>query len=397
MSRKLTGLFLSVILASGAYGADQQPLAAESGIKVKVLHHFTGGADGCCLYGGLAKDAQNNLYGVTYSDDYLHGAGLLFKLTHTRGGYRFHVLAHFSREIGRQCVTTPTPDQWGNLFGVCPEGGSDDKGTFWEYSRSGQLTLLHSFAGPADGMGPRDSVAIDNSGNIYGIAGNWGPGGFGTLWHYSASSGVFTLLHSFSCDADGGVLGSGPRIDKKTGVVWGTTERGANCDYNGGTVWSYDPASGIFSTVSNFDSGLFSPLSRLIFDKDGNAFGTSQSGLCGAVYELPKDKSYIPVTLYDFSADYTGGCGVYGRVRFDDRGNLLGTTYGGGDFGCGTVYELVRDNDGWQPKILLSLNGNDGCDSNAGLKTDHHGHWFGTAVMGGKYTWGTVFEVSGLH
>jgi len=256
MPRNLRRFLLSVlILMSSAFGASKAHARPNSRVTFKVLYNFTGGSDGCCIYAGLNRNSDGSLYGVTYSDDNLTGDGVLFKLTPNQWGYTFHVVQNFSAEKGRECRAAPTRDNRGNLFGVCWGGGAGDRGTLWEYSRSGKFTVLHSFTGPGDGQEPEDSVALDRAGNIYGTTYTYGPGGSGTFWKYSLTSHTFTLLHSFADGDDGGLLPTGPRIDKETGMIWGTTETGPNCYYCGqGTVWNYDPSSGTFTTVLNLDS-----------------------------------------------------------------------------------------------------------------------------------------------
>lgn len=257
--------------------------------------------------------------------------------------------------------------------------------------------MLHSFARDIDGTYPQDSVAIDQSGGIYGTTTYGGTGEGGTLWKYWRESGNLIVLHSFALGDDGGDLPAGPRIEKRTGVVWGTTKYGPNCNYCGpGTVWNYDPPSGTFTTIADFDSQVYAPLSRLILDNEGNAYGTSGNGCCGGVYELPKNDNYIPVAIYEFKDD-ADGASPYGRVRFDEHGNLLGTTTFGGDFGVGTVYKLTNKNGTWHKTILHSFAPWEAYQSVSGLKTDHKGNWFGTAAFGGIHDSGTVFEISGVH
>jgi len=103
----------------------------------------------------------------------------------------------------------------------------------------------------------------------------------------------------------------------------------------------------------------------------------------------------MPSVLHQFTGNNGDGCHPDGRLRWGEQGNLLGTTYGGGDLGDGTVYELTRSG-GWQQTILHSFDDADGCELEAGLVTDRKGNWFGTASGCGKYKWGTVFEISGV-
>jgi uncharacterized repeat protein (TIGR03803 family) len=394
-SNSLGFLLLTLVLMGGGFAASKASAQQSSGATFKVLYTFTNGKDGCCILGGPVLDQAGNIYGIAYSGDNTSSDGDLFKLSPTANGYVLRVLFNFSMATGRLCDSTPAIDKSGNLFGVCGGGGPSDNGTLWEYSRSGTFTVLHTFTGPPDGSPPEDGVALDREGDIYGTARGWGPGLRGTFWEYSPSSGAFTLLHSFAGRADGGVLPAAPSIDEN-GIVWGTTELGPDSGGNG-TVWSYDPSSGVFSTIQDFRlTGVSLPSTRLVFGRGGNPFGTAASHYCGQIYELPKNSYYAPVLVYQFPSGGGVGCAVNGRVAGGD-GYLIGTTTFGGASGCGTVYELVERNGGWVNKVLHEFDCNDGYQPASGLATDHKGNWFGTAAYGGKYASGTVFEISGVQ
>lgn len=85
-----------------------------------------------------------------------------------------------------------------------------------------------------------------------------------------------------------------------------------------------------------------------------------------------------------------------GNVIFDSAGNLYGTTTVGGVYGDGTAYELVRQAGGdWKEKILFSFgNVSDGQNPEAGLAFDLAGNLYGTTFFGGLYNGGIVFELS---
>lgn len=72
-------------------------------------------------------------------------------------------------------------DAKGNLYGVTEEGGASNYGTVYKLSKTGTLTLLHSFVG-TDGDNPFDSLIRDAKGNFYGTAEEGGSGGCGTVW-----------------------------------------------------------------------------------------------------------------------------------------------------------------------------------------------------------------------
>jgi len=388
-----------LILCSSALGQSTAPTSSTPDVGFTTLYNFNGGNDGCCIYGGLAGDKAGNLYGVAYSGETLSDYGDLFKLTPGAEGYSFESL-QFMVVAGGGCITTPTIDRTGNVFGVCDgAGGAGGYGTLWEYSQHGKFSILHTFNGLTDGSEPKDSVVLDPTGNIYGTTYTGGPGGSGTLWKFS-SSGIFTLLHAFADGDDGGLLPAGPAIDA-TGKVWGTTETGPNCYYCGsGTAWSYDPAAGTFTTVVDFNvSEIVAPMSRLAVDAAGNLYGTGFTAVrnnCGLVYELEASHNYAPAVLYAFNANASDGCEPFGRVVLDVQGNIFGTTYYGGANGNGTVYELTPGI-GWLETILHNFEISDGSGPQSGLITDGANDWFGTTSSGGSGKWGTVFEISDVH
>jgi uncharacterized repeat protein (TIGR03803 family) len=401
MQRNLRWALLPLLLiSSAALAQSDAPMDWSGHIRFRVLYNFTGGEDGAFLYGGLARDREGSLYGVTFVNGGAKGGGALFKLERERSGYYLKVLHDLVYHPAGDCMTTPVFDHEKNLFGVCTDGVSGGgAGSLWEYSHDGRFSILHVFNEATDGMRPVDAVAVDDSGNIYGTTYEDGPGFGGTLWEYSRFQHTFTVLHAFANKDDGNLLPAGPTLDAN-GKLWGTTQYGPNCWYCGaGTVWSYDLASGTFTTVADFGStGAAAPQSRLALDLKGNFYGTGSGttvGNCGLVFELEKNNNYAPVILYSFTGaigQNGDGCSPLGSVALDEHGNVLGATCYGGDSDWGTVYMLSREHDKWEETILHSFNFKDG--SCPAALTKGEGRWFGTATFGGTGE-GVIFEISG--
>lgn len=83
--------------------------------------------------------------------------------------------------------------------------------------------------------------------------------------------------------------------------------------------------------------------------------------------------------LYTFTDDKDGGYPKGALVR-DDQGNFYGTTYYGGSFGVGTVFELSPIG---AFKVLYSFTGGtDGALPNSTLVRDKQGNLYGTAGYG---------------
>ncbi len=158
-------------------------------------------------------------------------------------------------------------------------------------------------------------------------------------------------------------------------------------------------------TGANGDGAGPYGLAGLIMDANGNLYGTTESGgtnALGAVFELVNNNgTYTETTLHSFTnANGDGGYPDAGLIM-DQNGNLYGTTI---DPGQGTVFELVKNNDGtYTEKTLHSFTGaaGDGAYPQAGLVMDKNGDLFGTTFLGGDPDYclvfgggcGTVFEL----
>jgi uncharacterized repeat protein (TIGR03803 family) len=242
---------------------------------------------------------------------------------------------------------------------------------FGGYAAVAQETLLYSFpngsAGP-DASGPGASLIGDSSGNLYGTTQLGGAKGEGTVFELSpAVGGGWTekVLYSF---------GQCPQ---------------APC------------------------SGASEPEGSLVFDAQGNLYGTTESGGPGGefggrgtVFELSPGTGgvWTETTLYEFGGVTGDGANPAAALIFDATENLYGTTQAGGANGKGAVFELSPGTGGvWTEKVLYSFAGPaanppDGQDPTGNLIFDAQGNLYGTTFTGGKNDTtgegGTVFEMS---
>lgn len=147
-------------------------------------------------------------------------------------------------------------------------------------------------------------------------------------------------------------------------------------------------------------------LGGLAFDQNGNLYGTTYSGGaydhcgqfnygCGVVFKLtPKGKETV---LYSFCAlaNCTDGAQPPAGVVFDQKGNLYGTTNGGGDHGAGVIFKITPKG---RETVLYSFcaknNCTDGNNPLAGLIFDQKGNLYGTTQYGGAYGAGAVFKLT---
>lgn len=116
--------------------------------------------------GGLAWDAQGNLYGTTEFGGPLDG-GTVFQLAPSGSGWSYTQLAYFAAESGGP-TDTPTLDASGNVYVTVYD--NDYEGSVVKLTQSNgtwSSTVLHEFQG-SDGSFPVGSVVLDANGNVYG-------------------------------------------------------------------------------------------------------------------------------------------------------------------------------------------------------------------------------------
>jgi uncharacterized repeat protein (TIGR03803 family) len=139
------------------------------------------------------------------------------------------------------------------------------------------------------------------------------------------------------------------------------------------------------------------PRGGLVADAAGNLYGTTYTGGVynyGTVFELsPKTGGGW---TYKVLLSFDKGDGSYpeGTLIFDSAGNLYGTTDSGGTDSEGTAFELSPATGGkWTERVLWNF-GLSGSFPAAGLTFDAAGNLYGTTAAGGAYGGGTVFELT---
>ena len=422
------GLTAVALIALAVFGTATCAAAQQE----KVLHSFSG-RDGYLPQGGLTMDTPGNLYGTT-SGFGLYGGGTAFELTPEGGSWRETVLHNFGRGTdGANPYAGLTFDASGNLYGTTTQGGTYGWGTVFELTPGTDGTwtekVLHSFnllSEAGSEATPYGGVILDASGNLYGTTSNGGDG-VGAVFELTPTTGgdwTESVLYSFKQNgADGNTPYAGLTFDA-TGNLYGTTLLGGayyDCyggEYGCGTVFELTPTAGGGWTeeiLHEFDNNGIDgnyPYSTLVFDAQGNLYGTtfwggtypncSGNGYgCGTVFELTPvaGGTWTEKILHNFGDSSTDGFGPDSSLIFDASGNLYGATLYGGASSGGTAFKLLPRKGGWVEDILhnFSDNGTDGYLPYAGLTFDASGNLYGTTYFGGAhgstYEGGTVFKI----
>ncbi len=244
-----------------------------------------------------------------------------------------------------------------------------------------QYKVLWTFAGPPnDGNVPKSNLVFDKAGNLYGTTEGGGsstadlcPGGCGTIFRLSPNqdgSWTNTILYSFCT-----------------------------------------------KYINNLCQDGAYPQAGLIFDAQGNLYGTTVNGGtvgctqaghgCGTVFELsPQGGSWTEKVLYSFCENQVNNNCLDGNFPLGQlthaSGNLYSTTEGGGGYGVGTVFELSHGKSGWTETVVYSFCSlgefcSDGAEPQAGVTFDKAGNLYGTTEFGGTnnvHGTGVVFKLS---
>jgi uncharacterized repeat protein (TIGR03803 family) len=303
-------------------------------------------------------------------------------------------------------------DQAGNLYGTIaqhlielspPQNGQ----TQWNYTDLNDL--------PA-GTGAGAGVVFGQDGALYGPM--YGcSGGNGCIMKFTPTKKVkwtATELYDFKGGNDAydpeAPISFGPG-----GAIYGTTEYGGadtRCNMGCGTVYMLTPPgqgqtnwneSVIYSFTYGSDGSY--PLGGVTFDKSGNLYTTASEDFppdSGTAIELSPPQqgqtAWTYTLLYTFGSYQGDASGPASGMIIDARGNLYGTTLGGGTAGAGAVYQLTPPHGPsktWTETVLYSFGSHqfDGAQPWAAPTFDGNNVLLGTTSNGGRGFFGTIWRL----
>jgi uncharacterized repeat protein (TIGR03803 family) len=269
---------------------------------------------------------------------------------------------------------------WVSAIAVLVPAGASAKG----------FHLLYTFQNFTDGDEPHAGLIKDGQGNYYGtsFSGGTSGNGNGTVFMLTPD-GTETVLHSFTDGPDGEYPGASLIMDSAANL-YGTTQEGGvvgGCNGFGcGVVFEMTPegTETELYTFSGGNDGAF-PMCALLADKKGDLYGTTNGGgtdRWGTVFEV--SSSGTETVLHSFASGSDGNGPQAGLIA-DKAGNMYGTTKQGGGacsgFGCGTVFQITPN--GTETVLYAFSGGADGGNPVAGLIRDKAGNLYGTTEFGG--------------
>ena len=383
VKRMVVGAVLGVCITWAGAG---QAYGTSYTLNTLVSFNKTNGAN---PQAGLIADASGNLYGTTYGGGTTNN-GTVFEVDAVT--HAVTTLGKFYGDNGQNPTASLVADASGNLYGTTWFGGNLRLGTVFEVAAGTHgITTLVTFDG-SNGAYPRSELIADANGNLYGTTSGDVTNTSGTIFELAAGTHTLSTLAWF-----GGSRGAQPMaglIADASGNLYGTTSTSGSG--GSGTVFKMAAGSHVLTTLASFDgSNGISPQANLIADANGNLYGTTygyrfgSKNTPGTVFEVAADTHSLS-TLVTFNS--TNGAKPGAGLIFDANGNLFGTTSSGGDNSKGTVFEV--DAVTGALTTLVSFDGSNGQSPYAGLIADANGNLYGTTYGGGDFGYGTVFELS---
>lgn len=273
------------------------------------------------------------------------------------------------------------------------------------------FSVLYDFTGGADGASP-NGVTIAGPGILYGTTSQRGSYGWGTVFKLAQRGSGWTVdpLHEFGDGEDGAQPLASVAVGP-SGALYGTTFQGGI--ENLGAVFQVQPPPTACNTAICYwhetllhsfpqggNDGEEPDLGILVFDPAGNLYGTTFNGgayAAGTVFELsPSGGGWTYSIIHSFQNNHIDGWLPQYGVVLDSAGNLYGTTQYGGALDGGTAFELSPSGGTWTETILYNFPlGGDGLTASpTALVMDQNGNLYGTYLVEAANDFSTLFELT---
>jgi len=376
--------------------------SVSSSLTFETVYNFTNTPDAAPTEGPLEQGSDANFYGVNGGEGYANGA--VYRVSPAGVETVLYSFANPVLPEGEFAPLALKQGSDGNFYGTTTDGGKPDVGTnmVFQITPQGTLTTVHTFNEDCHPW-PVGKFTLGTDGTFYGVAMCGGTYGYGMVYAITTAR-EYNCVYSFAGGSDGIQPMAAP-VQGPDGNFYGTTQYGGtntdrNASYAGcGTVYRLTP--GVSETVLyRFTGGVDGdePTAPLVLGRDGNLYGTTQSGGLtdynpetglygyGTVFQITTNGHLI--TLYAFHG--ADGSTPMGPLVQGADGEFYGTTKSGGTNDWGTVFRI---NSAGTLTTLHQFDGDDGAGPRGGLVLGSDGAFYGTTSVNDQTEAGTLFRI----
>jgi uncharacterized repeat protein (TIGR03803 family) len=386
------GTFLYGMTSQG--GASANGCACGTIFKIKPdgtgytkLHDFNG-TEGQYPLGSLYFDGVF-LYGTAHAGGSIVSSryGTIFKIK--PDGTEFITLIDFNGTNGQYPNGTLISDGT-FLYGTTHEGGKNGGGVIFKIKPDGTESVdIVSFPSLLKGANPPNPSPLYFDGSfLYGLTGNGGKYGYGTIFKIKPDGTGAVNLFDFN-----GINGKwvGSTLVSDSTFLYGTSGQGGRNDF--GTIYKIKLDGTNFNNILSFNgiNKNDSLNSSLISDGTFLYGVTSDGGInnMGTIFKIKPDGTNYS-KLLDFNG--TNGNNPTESLIFDGM-FLYGMASSGGINNMGTIFKIKSD--GTSYSKLLDFNGTNGMFPCNSLISDGT-FLYGTTSAGGvnnSNSYGTIFKI----
>jgi uncharacterized repeat protein (TIGR03803 family) len=384
---------------------------SSDGAVVETVYQFVE-TDGYVPQAGVTLGQDNNLYGVTLyapriGTNYQAGSGTIFRVG--LDGKGFTTLHQFDDLVPALDVQTGkvyginndgarpayalTDGGDGFVYGVAGQGGANGTGTIFRMRLDGtQFQVIHTFARinfsnltnanyTHEGAFPAGSLVLDrNSGFLYGVTNGGGDAANGTLYRVQTDGSQFQTIFTF---------------EPTNGTISGTVDS-TNCHGSvpgGRPLLINDVLYGVTSQGGNDSSNC-----------NGNSTGSTVG--FGTIYAVAlKDIPGSGLIDYDKFSTIHDFNGTYGQtpggdlILSQDNITMYGQTSSGSSNSngistdLGTVFSLDLRTPASSFNVAYSFSSAGGYTPSGFMVMGNDGYIYGTALSGGACSGGAVFQL----
>lgn len=343
--------------------------------EVKQKFNLT---DGDNLRYDLTEGPNGILYGYTYQGG-IYNTGTLYMLDPATN--YFQKLYDFQASVsGSYPVGKPMLASDGKLYGATAAGGPHTDGTLFSFDLATQQLTVENYDN--DNSNNNGYLIQASDGLIYGT--KWsGTSCCGTIFSFNISNGVYSILHRFtSVYGNGGFSGF---MEASNGKLYAVTSSNPNID--NGILIEFDRTTQTITRTT--PGGWNTTISKWTAPIEITG-GYLLAGTTGSNF---RRISLATLSIYSKSVGTANASRMMGRL-LEWQGKIIGTSYDGnlpgGGISNGHIFEYQFSNNSFTKTV--QFNGLDGKNPVGGIMLHSSGRLFGTTWKGGKFDQGTIYE-----